>query len=527
MPVHPTRIYSIYASTGVFLIALLCLGLAANLSLRSENSGYSEDLMQRFQQAAHEPEAKIGQLEQNGDHSCSTANITALRRALFDSQYLLDLGLIQNNQLFCSASVGELAQPVALGPPDFVGPKGSSIWSKPHYMLQLFDDREVAVVLVGGDSVVAVVDPARLDITDPQRVTWELYFDNRGQTFHLAGEPGLVGLVESVSKYYGGMAISCSGEVEYYCLAVKTSLREFVRRNVLVLAFALLLCLLAAAGAGTIVNLALQTRRSDRFRIKQGLRQGKFYWLYQPVVELSSGQIVGCEALARFEDSQGALTPDVFIPLLRSEGLTWQFSEAMFSRVIAELEAQPDLPAGFTVAFNIFPGDLEAGHGAALVANAALQNNRFSIGLEIIENEYIDGQSARDQLQALVDAGYYLSIDDFGTGYSNLKNLKHINFQQLKIDRSFVQDITTEGLKTSMISTIMDIVGKLGVCAVAEGVETEAQKLIVAKAGAHYGQGWHFGRPMSADSLNQRLAKQGQAPRLQPEACIASNPEFE
>ena len=134
--------------------------------------------------------------------------------------------------------------------------------------------------------------------------------------------------------------------------------------------------------------------------------------------------------------------------------------------------------------------------------------SRFIICLEITEDEYLDTSIAHAHFRTLVESGFNLSLDDFGTGYSNLRNLQNLSFHQLKIDRTFVQDIATEGLKASMIPNIMELVHKFNYTCVAEGIETTEQEAILKMAGVHYGQGWKYGKAMTASKFKNYIANQ-------------------
>src|SRR5690606_29103455 len=128
---------------------------------------------------------------------------------------------------------------------------------------------------------------------------------------------------------------------------------------------------------------------------------------------------------------------------------------------------------------------------------------RFQLIAEITEDEYLDDQGTLGQLNALSELGIGVAIDDFGTGYSNLKQLKQLSCDYLKIDRSFVIDIQEESIKSSLIPRMVDIAEQLGLSVIAEGIEHPEQQHILAEMGVQYGQGWALGKPMTARELVQ------------------------
>ena len=258
----------------------------------------------------------------------------------------------------------------------------------------------------------------------------------------------------------------------------------FFSNNHLLLIISLILTCLAGISSALIVDARIAARRSTNQRIRKGLKKGSFYWTYQPIICLQSGKLIGCEVLARFEDKYGVLFPDEFIPVIRKNNLTWTFTEAMIATTIKELTSIEVLPEGFKVSLNIFPCDVELGNVSLLPQITELTNSRFIICLEITEDEYLDTSIAHAHFRTLVESGFNLSLDDFGTGYSNLRNLQNLSFHQLKIDRTFVQDIATEGLKASMIPNIMELVHKFNYTCVAEGIETTEQEAILKMSGS-------------------------------------------
>jgi sensor c-di-GMP phosphodiesterase-like protein len=254
-------------------------------------------------------------------------------------------------------------------------------------------------------------------------------------------------------------------------------------------------------GAARITSLMLEKRRSTKSRIARGLKQKAYYPLYQPIVDLETGDLVGCEVLARFKDSHGAIYPDVFIPLLAKAQLSWSFTEFIMEKALADLEPLKHLPDGFKVHINLYPSDIAMGRLRDVDITRALAQSRFQIAFEITEDEQLDTEAARDCLDWIKQNGFELSVDDFGTGYSNLSKVRDLECSTLKIDRSFVFDIDAGGLGAVLVPHMIKLGHELGMAIVAEGVETLGQADIVKSMGARYAQGWAFGRPMTAKNL--------------------------
>ncbi|WP_296047533.1 EAL domain-containing protein [uncultured Alteromonas sp.] len=242
-------------------------------------------------------------------------------------------------------------------------------------------------------------------------------------------------------------------------------------------------------------------------RLQRGIHHGHFYWLYQPIVELDTGAVIGCEALVRFKDGSGTLYPDEFLPTLKATNLTWPFTEMMFKHILNEFNNSSQFPDDFKISCNIFPRDIENANIQKLINNNQLVNSRFKFTLEIIEDEYLEHTKVQEALRELREAGFDLAIDDFGTGYSNLKELSNNTFDFLKIDRAFVKDIESDGVKLSIVPLIAEIAAKHHMKVIAEGIEETHQAKELLKFGIQSGQGWLFGRPESFAKLSQQVAK--------------------
>lgn len=223
---------------------------------------------------------------------------------------------------------------------------------------------------------------------------------------------------------------------------------------------------------------------------------------YQPKKELQRGQIIGVEALVRWQDPErGVLYPDSFISLAEQNDLlvplTWHVLELALTQQ-AKWQAQGlslnvaiNIPAAFIKA----KGMLEAFDQLTQQSSASLSN----ITLEITESVGIECLSyACHVLKTLRHRGCQLALDDFGTGYSSLTQLHRLPFCELKIDRSFVSYIDKDKDALAITASIIDLGKRLGLKVVAEGIETAAQLALLVEAGCTVGQGYFIARPLKA-----------------------------
>ena len=202
------------------------------------------------------------------------------------------------------------------------------------------------------------------------------------------------------------------------------------------------------------------------------------------------------------------MSPAEFIPLAENEGMIAQVTDYVIEEVFADLgeflARQPHL----YVAINLSASDF---HSARLIENINEKIRRYAvkaeqIKIEVTERGFIDVAKTTPVIQAFREAGYEIAIDDFGTGYSNLNNLHALNVDVLKIDKSFVDMLTSNTTSHMIAEHIIQMANSLRLKIVAEGVETAEQVAWLQKRGVQYCQGWHFAKAMPPQEFMQWLA---------------------
>ena len=251
---------------------------------------------------------------------------------------------------------------------------------------------------------------------------------------------------------------------------------------------------------------AADERLAMEARLRRALAQGEFILHYQPLVDFNTGQIVGCEALVRWQDPQeGLVSPDRFISLAEDTGLIVPLGEWVLHQ--ACVQARSWLDAGLPpllLAVNLSARQLRQTDLVSRVA-MVLQKTGLppaQLKLELTESMIMGhGEEVVALLQDLKQLGLSLSIDDFGTGYSSLAYLKRFPIDELKIDRSFVRDIPHDSSDMEIAAAIIGLAHSLRLKVVAEGVETEEQRRFLEQHGCHAYQGFLFSRPVSAEAF--------------------------
>ena len=254
---------------------------------------------------------------------------------------------------------------------------------------------------------------------------------------------------------------------------------------------------------------AMQHNYLSKIQIEQRLRNAmnnhELYMMYQPKVDIN-GAVKGVEALVRWENSElGFVPPDQFIAVAEAAGLMPELGQFILQTVLQDMvQLQQTLQVEFPVAINISVKQFLREHFVRDVLHSidAAGMARQQVILEITENVFIDDMDlVVDLLRVLHVAGVRLSMDDFGTGYSSLSALRRLPVDELKIDKSFIDNILGEDDARKMVQSIITIGHNYGMSLVAEGVETAEQAALLHEYGCECFQGYHFARPMRLADL--------------------------
>ena len=245
---------------------------------------------------------------------------------------------------------------------------------------------------------------------------------------------------------------------------------------------------------------ALRENREIQHDLKSALDRGEFQLLYQPVAKID-GPVIGFEALARWHHpTRGLISPSVFIPLAEDSGLIIAFGEWALRAACREAASWP---GGAQVAVNLSPAQFHHGDLPSLVHSVLLETGLAPsrLELEITESVLIDDFSrAQAILRRLKSLGVKIAMDDFGTGYSSLSYLQSFPFDKIKIDRSFIFDLENNPNNAAIVRAVITLTKNLGLPVLAEGVETEEQRLILSCEGCDEMQGYLIGKPMPIEA---------------------------
>ena len=242
------------------------------------------------------------------------------------------------------------------------------------------------------------------------------------------------------------------------------------------------------------------------------LERGEFVLHYQPIVALADGALVGAEALVRWcHPTRGLLLPGEFLPVAEETGLITDLDDWVLREACRQLAAwRRDRPGAGALVMNVNVDERQMGSPeltedvAHLLQTYELPPERLR--LEVTESVFRTGSShASEQLQALKGLGVGLAVDDFGTGYSSLEAFAASSFDALKVDQSFVRDVTVNPRHRAIVRTIIGFAQDLGLLLTAEGIESEEQRALLLGLGCAYGQGRLFASALPPEEFEQRL----------------------
>ncbi|OYY89560.1 MAG: GGDEF domain-containing response regulator [Sphingomonas sp. 28-66-16] len=244
---------------------------------------------------------------------------------------------------------------------------------------------------------------------------------------------------------------------------------------------------------------SIRFRRQIEGGLSQAIAKGELKLVYQPIVAREGLEIVGFEALLRWNSPEyGPISPGMFIPIAEESNLIHELGDWVLDTAIAELENWP----GQYVSVNFSPRQFRrqnfVGRVMERVQHANVSPQRVQI--EITETAiFDDADRAADTLYRLRQMGFRIALDDFGTGYSSLYNIRKFALDCLKIDRSFIDGMGRERESAAIVHSIIHLGRALGLGVIAEGVETDTQVQALRLAGASHLQGYYFSRPIDAD----------------------------
>ena len=519
------RILSVAFGFAVFLTCLLVMKVAHHLDMRSRLKAVIDLVHARGHVITSQADEIFAQLDSRRFDACTPELQQEARNLLFRFNHVHEILFFRDRgpTPICSATLGLLDETHAFPAHDI-----QSLFDPDRsYWLGFSDPRlpETSVDFFVRSHDVGIVLDQRILSNTTTSFDWEAFTRPPGTDYavHLFGSEGIYeqsrqSIQHPLSPYT--YVEGCTEGVWRFCVVARDDMPAEIMQNPLTSAAGIL----AYLGFG-FLGYRWRLRRFEKRstltgRIRTAIRRNfrDFHCVYQPVIDMRSGDPVGCEVLARFCDEYGPLPPSAFIPEIERTGSTWFFTEAVLGKAITDLASLEGRLEGFHLSANFFQQDLHARNLDRLEASAALRvlgDKPYVLICEILENGLETGIDMSQAIAHLRARGFEIAIDDFGTGVANLSSVRKLSPHYIKIDRQFVGEVdaSEDSLRASLVPNILAIARQVGSICVAEGVETAEQAASLGGIGIRYAQGYHFARPMPVAELAAFLPAQATCSR--------------
>jgi sensor c-di-GMP phosphodiesterase-like protein len=460
---------------------------------------YASRVLVRSDRVVDQAKEALTQLQRFEGGPCSHLHLREMRRVAFSWRYVQEVIYIDNLKPLCS-SLEQASNAPAFPPPMRITEDGYSAWISPQNDLGF--NRYMAVL--GKGHYLVMIDPASLvDVIPFGEIAMEAALV--GSATHLVFassnrlDPHIRDLIkdrENTSIQYNGSMyiLKPVPELGFNVVAwasLKPLAETWHQQLLFWLPFGILISLVAAL----FVLRILRRIQSPRNRLMDAINSREIVVHYQPIVELSSGKLVGAEALARWPQPDGSsLSPDIFVSLAEQTGLISDLTRLIIEKVFEDMGSWLHLHPDQHVSINLAPADLISGKLPPLLSRLLnhWQVQPQQIALELTERGFADPKISAPAIAAFRRAGHAVYIDDFGTGYSSLSYLQDLDVDTLKIDKSFVDALEYKNVTPHII----EMAKSLNLAMVAEGIETEGQLAWLHRHGVQYGQGWFYSKAL-------------------------------
>jgi len=444
---------------------------------------------------------------------CSEQDLGLILQLVYRSPFLKEAGRIRDDKIACSTALGRTLLPnVKLPKPNFIGADGVKVYQN----LPLFRLPNATVTSLQAADSYVTLNP--------------FVFIQQNQELHLkntvidAPSNPAVSPQSLVSRSPSNsdsdfrirdVLYSTRCSLLYNtCVTASLSVTEALAANSGILKVLILAGAVVGGLLGFLLSFLYRRNRGMEQQLRRAIRKDQLQIVYQPIVDLPDGKIVGAEALARWTDEEGfAVGPDVFIKIAEQQGFVDSITELVVRHALRDfaplLRDRPD----FHLSVNVAASDL-ADPGFLVMLDSKLK--RFgveaqSLAIEITESSTALREVAIATIRRLRDRGCSVHIDDFGTGYSSLSYLRDLAVDTIKIDKSFTQSIGTDAVTVAILPQILAMAAALNLRVIAEGIETGEQAQYFTKAGsAILAQGWLFGRAVPVSNFKSLLAAQNE-----------------
>jgi sensor c-di-GMP phosphodiesterase-like protein len=510
------RVYASFALRGVGIVLLCAVaGLAIGLMVALKTTErkldrYAKELVRYADAYSDEIITTLDAVNASPYPFCSDEDISRLRTLVFHGHLVKEIGRVQNNLLYCSSVTGRFDHPIPERKPDLVLHSGRAIWL--HMPLVTVPGMYGDITQSGEATFVAAQNAFGNLRQSPMTYSTTLTNRATGEVVRTAGDPLQVTAAEMLAEkevFRRNTLYVCRCSFRYApCMVAGIALRDAWPLNrPLIGGF---VAIGGLTGVALAITLLLQPRkRSLASQLRRALRRNLITVVYQPIVDVKTGKILGAEALARWTDEDGQyIRPDVFVAAAEELGFIGKLTRVVLRVVVGELGDFLREHEEFHVNINIAAADLADPQFLPMLEKLLHKHDiaSKSIGLELTERSTADHHLAISAIGKLRARGHEFYIDDFGTGYSSLSYLNELSVDAIKIDRAFTDAIGTGSLTAEIVPQVLAMANALHIKVVVEGVERAEQSAYFADLDQQIlAQGWHFGEAIPARELLQLI----------------------
>jgi sensor c-di-GMP phosphodiesterase-like protein len=437
----------------------------------------------------------LTRLQHSSDPTCSDAELAHFRALVFRSEYLKDAGRMHDGAIDCSATAGRPSH--AIGQFKAAATEADGTIAYTNLVPMRDENLERAGFQLGTAFVVFGPRLPEVEGSLP---------------LHLAVSPANQAAPATNNVIRRGnllVATHCSSTL-LTCTTASVSVDEARQAEIGVGAGTAGLGCIAGTLIGFLLSAFRRRHRSMEYQLRRSIEKNELQVVYQPIVNLVDGKIIGAEALARWKDRDGKpVSPDLFIKIAEQHGFVGALTSLVFRRALNECREVLTKIPDFKLDINVTAADL-ADPAFLPMLDATVDQNKVptsSVVIEVTESSTANQEVAMEAIRELRRRGHSIYIDDFGTGYSSLSYLLYLSIDRIKIDKSFTRAIGTNAPTLAIIPQIINMARSLNLGVVVEGIETNQQALyFTVNDQTVHGQGFLYSEPLPLHEFLEVLA---------------------
>lgn len=454
---------------------------------------------------AAETRSVLSNINNTVSKECSDKDVFLLRSIVMNARFVKATSRLINETSRCNSVVGHSQIGSELPPADLMTADGLSFWLK----ATLPNVPGTYGLVVGQGQALAVLSVDSYSWLGDPTIDYSLLIEgaDKNKLLLATSDPDL--LEKRIDNYQEPeideqfFTTGCMNELNACLVARLKPDKNYP--PLLLLTFFSFTGMLTGVAFGYAIAMARARRWSLGNRLLRAMRNDQISTVFQPIVSLDDNEVVGVEVLARWNTVEGvAISPSLFVSAAEQDGITGELTRYIVQQAISQLAETLCMRNNLYVSINITAEELvdQAFYTYMDTICNGFNLPKSQIILEITERKKIRNNKIRKMIKKFRSSGYRIYIDDFGVEYSNISYLLDLDIDGVKLDASFTKNIETDNRAKILASEIMSMAQKLDLDVVIEGIETPQQADYFRNlVGGLRGQGWHFGKPMSAKQL--------------------------